>query len=54
VRGALGFAQMVGASAALILLLQSGPSAPTLVTVGITTSLRLLSYLMFRVPGLSN
>jgi hypothetical protein len=48
VRAVLGMAQMIGAVASLVLLLQMGTSAPTLATISVTTSLRLVSYLLFR------
>ena len=48
VRATLGFAQMVGAVASLILLLQLGIVMPTLVTVAATSSLRVVSFALFR------
>lgn len=39
---------MVGAAASLILLLQLGPVLPTLLTVLATSSLRVVSFALFR------
>ena len=46
----LGVAQMSGALTAVILLVQIGPALPTLLTVLVTSLLRVVSWALFRRP----
>ena len=49
VRIVLGWLQMVGAAASLILLWQGGTSTATVVTVTVTAVLMVISVILFRV-----
>ena len=50
VRLLLGVAQMSGAVTSIILLLQIGVVLPTLLTVLVTSLLRVASYILFKPP----